>query len=196
MNVVGLDANSYFNWNVMGVSAQDGLDAATGASKAKSTLWFDQAVTYDILENAAKYTRYTLPSGLRGLFLYPVALDGVHFNDNLAVTANDKQVVIRYVRRDSADEIATDVNGNLDGTTRCKLARGDDATEDQRVFILKPEFSKTGQVSGDTKDFDCSKAARTPDVFGANTARHYTGDLDVAFENNCLTIKGSLKEVK
>ncbi|MDR0707864.1 MAG: hypothetical protein LBF60_08340 [Treponema sp.] len=196
MNIAGLDANSYFNWNAKGVSVQDGFDAATGASKAKSTTRFDQAVTYDIPENAAKYTGYALPGSLRGLFLYPVSADSTRVNDDLTVTANGKQVVIRYVHRDSAYEITTDANGKLDVLTGCKAARGIATTEDQHSFTLKPEFSKTGEASGNMTDFDWSKATLTPDVFSANATRHYTGDLDVAYANNYLTIKGSLKEVK
>jgi hypothetical protein len=196
MNVAGHDANSYFNWSAKGVSVQDGFDAATGASKVKSTSRFDQAVTYDIPANAAKYTGYTLPVGLRSLLLYPVAPDSVRSNDNLTVTANGKQLVIRYVHRDSAYEIATDTNGKLDVATGCKIARGVASTEDQHSFTLKPEFSKTGQASGDMKDFDWSKATLIPDVFSPNATRRYTGALDVALANNYLTIKGSLKEVK
>ncbi|MDR2446327.1 MAG: hypothetical protein LBD58_03405 [Treponema sp.] len=196
MNIAGLDANSYFNWSAKGVSVQDGFDAATGASKAKSTTRFDQAVTYDIPENAAKHTGYAIPSGLRGLFLYPVSADSTRVYDNLTVTANGKQVVIRYVHRDSAYEIATDANGKLDITTGCKAARGIATTEDQHTFTLKPEFSKTGEASGNMTDFDWSKATLAPDVFSANATRHYTGALDVAYENNYLTVKGSLKEVK
>ncbi|MDR2792942.1 MAG: hypothetical protein LBB61_04650 [Treponema sp.] len=196
MNVAGLDANSYFKWTAKGVSVTDGFDAATGASKAKSTTRFDQAVTYDIPENAAKHTGYTIPSGLRSLFLYPVADDGTRVYDNLKVTANGKQVTIRYVHRDSAYEIITDANGKLDVANACKVARGIATTEDQHTFILKPEFSTTGQASGNMVDFDWSKAVLTPDVSSNNATRHYTGALDVALVNDILTIKGSLKEVK
>ncbi|MDR1219868.1 MAG: hypothetical protein LBK73_09705 [Treponema sp.] len=196
MNIAGLDANSYFNWNAKNVSVQDGFDAATGASKAKSTTRFDQVVTYDIPENAAKRTGSTIPGGLRSLFLYPVAADSTRSDDDLTVTANGKQVVIRYVHRDSAYEIATDANGKLDVLTGCKVARGIATTEDQHSFTLKPEFSKTGQASGNMKDLDWSKTTLTPDVFNPSATRHYTGALDVAYTNNYLTIKGSLKEVK
>ncbi|MDR0558369.1 MAG: hypothetical protein LBG43_11000 [Treponema sp.] len=196
MNIAGLDANSYFNWSAKGVSVQDGFDAATGASKAKSTTRFDQVVTYDIPENAAKRTGNTIPGGLRSLFLYPVAADSTRVYDNLTVTANGKQVTIRYVHRDSAYEIATDANGKLDVLTGCKSVRGIATTEDQHTFTLKPEFSKTGQASGNMTDFDWSKATLTPEVFNPNATRHYTGALDVAYANNYLTIKGSLKEVK
>ncbi|MDR2193651.1 MAG: hypothetical protein LBP19_04185 [Treponema sp.] len=196
MNIVGLDANSYFKWSAKGVSVTDSFDAATSASKAQSTSRFDKAVTYDVPENAAKHTGYTIPSGLRSLFLYPVASDDTRAYDNLTVTANGKQVTIRYVHRDSAYEITTDANGKLDVTQACKVARGVASTEDQHTFTLKPEFSKTGQASGNMADFDWSKAVLTPDVFNNNATRHYTGALDVAFTNNILTIKGALKEVK
>jgi hypothetical protein len=196
MNVAGLDANSYFKWSAKGVSVTDSFDAATGASKAKSTSRFDQAVTYDIPENAAKHTGYTIPGGLRSLLLYPVASDDTRVYDNLTVTANGKQVTIRYVHRDSAYEISTDADGKLDVATACKVARGVATTEDQHTFTLKPEFSVTGQASGNMADFDWSKAVLTSDVSSDNATRRYTGALDVAFASNILTIKGSLKEVK
>jgi hypothetical protein len=153
-------------------------------------------VTYDIPENAAKHTGYTLPSGLRSLFLYPVAADSTRVNDNLAVKANGRQLTIRYVHRNSAYEISTDADGKVDVTRACKIARDVAETLDQHTFTLKPEFSITGKASGDMADFDWSKAVLTPDVFSNNAARHYTGVLDTEYVNNILTIKGSLKEVK
>jgi hypothetical protein len=196
MNVAALDADSYFNWNTKDVSVKDGFDAATGASKAQSTTRFDQTVTYDKPENAAKRTGRTIPSGLRSLFLYPVSPDGTRSFDNLTVTANGKQLTIRYVHRDTAYEITTDANGKLNVETSCKSARGVAVTQDQHTFTLKPEFSKTGEASDNMADFDWSKAVLTPDVFSNDATRHYTGALDAAFANNNLTIKGSLKEVK
>ncbi|MDR0644377.1 MAG: hypothetical protein LBG05_05605 [Treponema sp.] len=203
MNVVGPDNGNYFNWSAGGTNVKDAFDpsapgenGATGASKAQSTSRFDLAVTYDIPSNAAKYTGYTLPSGLRGLFLYPVSPDSVRANDHLSVTANGKELTIRYVHRDSAYEITTDAAGKIDVTTACKVARGVCSTEDQHTFTLKPEFSKTGSASSDMGDFDWAKATFTPNVFSENATRHYTGSLDTEFVNDILTIKGALKEVK
>jgi hypothetical protein len=196
MNTSAADTANYFKWKAKNESVTDGFDAVTSASKAKSTSRFDQAVTYDIPANAAKHTGYALPGGLRGLLLFPVASDDTRADDQLTVTANGKQVTIRYVHRDSAYEIATDANGKLDVTTACKIARGVATTEDQHTFTLKPEFSKTGDASGNMADFDWSKATLTPDVYTSTALRHYTGALDVALANNVLTIKGALKEVK
>jgi hypothetical protein len=203
MNVAGSDNGNYFNWSAGSANVKDALDPSapgengtTGASKAKSTSRFDAAVTYDIPSNAAKYTGYTMPSGLRGLLLYPVAPDSVRINDKLSVTANGKELTIRYIHRDSAYEIKTDSAGKIDVTTACKVARGVGSTEDQHTFTLKPEFSKTGSASADMGDFDWEKAVFTPDTFSENATRRYTGSLDTEFASNILTIKGSLKEVK
>jgi hypothetical protein len=203
MNVAGPDNGNYFNWSAGSANVKDAFDPSapgengtTGASKAKSTSRFDAAVTYDIPSNAAKHTGYALPSGLRGLFLYPVASDATRVNDTLFVTANGKELTIRYVHRDSAYEIKTDAAGKLDVTTACKIARGVCSTEDQYSFTLKPEFSKTGSASSNMGDFDWEKAVFTPDTFSENATRHYTGALNAGLANNILTIKGSLKEVK
>ncbi|MDR0786014.1 MAG: hypothetical protein LBE74_09085 [Treponema sp.] len=203
MNVAGPDNGNYFNWSAGSATVKDTFDPSapgengtTGASKAKSTARFDAAVTYDISSNAAKHTGYALPSGLRGLFLYAVASDATRLNDQLSVTANGKELTIRYIHRDSAYEIKTDAAGKIDVTTACKAARGVCTTEDQRSFVLKPEFSKTGSASSNMADFDWSKAVFTQDTFSENATRHYTGSLDAEFANNVLTVKGSLKEVK
>jgi hypothetical protein len=196
MNVAEKTTGNYFKWTAKGASATDSFDAATGASKLQTTERFDRLVSYDIPENAAKRTGRTIPGGLRSLFLFPVADDSIRVHDTLAVTANGKQLTVRYVHRDSAYEISTDANGKLDVENACKIARGVAVTEDQQTFILKPEFSKSGQASANMSDFDWSKANLQAEVFDNTAKRHYTGKLDAAFENNNLTIKGELKEVK
>jgi hypothetical protein len=201
MNVAGQNSGNYFNWSVGSTSVKDTFDPSagdgvTGASKAKSTSRFDAAVTYDIPSNAAKHTGYALAPGLRGLLLYPVAPEAVRANDHLSVTANGRELTIRYIHRDSAYEIKTDAAGKIDVTTACKVAPGVCSTADQRTFTLKPEFSKTGSASSNMGDLDWTKAVFTPDTFSGNARRHYTGLLNAEFADNVLTITGSLKEAK
>ncbi|MDR0410720.1 MAG: hypothetical protein LBH75_01940 [Treponema sp.] len=203
MNVAGPDNGNYFNWSAKNVTVRDAFDPSapgengtTGASKAKSTTRFDAAVTYVISSNTVKHTGYALSSGLRGLFLYAVAPDVIRVNDQLSVTANDKELTIRYIHRDSAYEIKTDAAGKINVTTACKIARGVCSTEDQRTFTLKPDFSKTGSASSDMGDFDWSKAVFTTDASSEDSTHHYVGSLDAEFANNVLTIKGSLKETR
>lgn len=196
MNIAAPDMANYFTWKAKKESVNDGLDAVTGASKAKSTSRFDLVVTYDVPTNVAKHTGNALPVGLRGLLLFPVAADSFRMNDQLTATADGKRIIIRYIHRDSAYELITDADGKLDVAVACKMAAGVAGTEDQRIFTLKPEFSLTGEASVDMADFDWSKAALLPDVYSTSALRHYTGVLDVALLDDVLTIKGLLQEVK
>lgn len=203
MNVTAPDTNNYFSWSAPGVSVTDRFDAATGASKARSTERFDQAITFDTPESAAKYADvkdsylgYTLPSGLRGLFMFALAADATRVNDHLDVTANGKQLTIRYVHRDSAYKIVTDVKGGIDVTNTCMVMRDVASADERGLFTLKPEFSTTGAASANMGDFDWSAFMSVPDVFGPNASRYYTGVLPATFDGSVLTIKGELKEVK
>jgi hypothetical protein len=203
-NVAQAATDNYFSWTTPKATVpKDTFDAATSASKFKSTTRFDLLVTFDTPQNAPKYTGYALPASLRGLLLFPVAPDSVRAADNLTVTANGKALVIRYVHRDTAYEIKTDAEGNIDPLTSCFAVRGiakpnADDPEAATAFAIQPEWTTSGQVSENGADFDWAKGepALKPDKYSDNATRHYEGKLAATFTNNVLAIKGTLNEVK
>jgi hypothetical protein len=191
MNVRAADpAANYLKWSFGTLNISDALDAASGASKMKSTAQFD-AVRYD----SAATKQAAIPGGLRSLFLFPVAAWSTSVEDSLQVGASGKQVIIRYVHRGSAYEIRTDANGKLNILTGCQIAAGV-ADNNNNSFVLKSNYVKSGQDPRKMSSLDWSKIRLIHDTFGANASRHYEGILDVAYVDGILTIKGTLIEKK
>lgn len=191
MNIKAADpAGNYSKWSAGNVTVNDSLDATSGASKMKSTTQFD-VVRYD----STTTKQMAIPSGLRGLFLFPVAPWDTAVNDNLQVATSGKQVIIRYVHRDSAYEIRTDANGKLNLSTGFKIAQGV-ADNNNNVFVLKSNYVKSGQDPKKMGSLDWTKIKLVNDTYSPTATRYYDGALDVAYANGILTIKGILTEKK
>ena len=137
-NTEAADAKNYFNWSANGKAVKDGFDAAIGASKAQSTTAFN-AVRYD--DDATK--KNAIPAGLRSLVLYPVSSWDTATADAFTVTANGKQLVIRFVHRGTAYQITTDNKGKIDTDDSFKIAAGVGENVGGK-FLIKDEFLKAG----------------------------------------------------
>ena len=191
MNIRAADPSAnFFKWSAGSTNVTDTLDATAGASKLKSTTNFNM-VRYD--SDASKQA--TIPSGLRGLFLYPIASWQTAVTDNLQVAVSGKTVIIRFVHRDAAYEVRTDANGKLNVLTGCKIA-AKIADNNNNVFSIKPEFLKAGQDPKKMSSLDWTKVKFVTDTYSPTATRYYDGMLDVAYANNILTIKGTLTEKK
>ena len=162
-------SGNYFSWAVgKNEAVKDMFDAASGASTKGSTKAFN-SIRY--AEPAAD-KKAAMPTGLRGLFLYPVAAWDVAAFDNLQVSTNGGIITVRFVHRGNAYELMTDKKGNFDILTGAKIARkvGDN---NMNVFTVKPEYLK--------------------DTFNPEAAYHYEGNLKFTFKNNILSISGIMK---
>lgn len=188
-NILAADTGNYLTWTLGSHKVTDKLDAATGASVAKSTEELN-AVRYD----TATTKKATMPGGLRSLFLFAMGPEYVK-SDNLTATVNGKQVTVTYVHRGTVYKFVTDKDGNLDvltGVTKASVG----AQNADKVFELKPEFVKKGGNKLNMADLDISKAKFGPDVKAADASRWYEGKLAFAYDKGVLTVKGNLKEVK
>lgn len=186
-NTVAADPKvNYFNWTKGKLSVKDSFDAATGASKAGSTVEFN-AVRYD---NAETTKKAAVPAGLRGLVLYPVSDDATRVFDAFTATAKGKDITVLFVHRGTAYEF-TAVGGKVNVLTGFKMAPGL-AAQVGGVFTVKPEYSKTGAESTNMNDIDFSKVTWVADKFSPEASMHYEGTLAVTLKNNILTVKGTL----
>lgn len=190
MNVAKADKSSYFNWSHGSEKINDKLDATSGASIAASTATFDK-VRYD----SAETKKPTIPAGLRGLVLYPVADFRTTLFDALSVKEEGKVLVVRYVHRGTAYELTTDNKGRFDVLTGAKIARGlaDNIGGD---FVLKPEFVKAGGDPTKMSDLDWSKITLVPDTKDPAASRWYEGNVSFDYKKDVLTLKGTLTEKK
>ncbi|MGP1602179.1 hypothetical protein [Treponema sp.] len=190
MNVVQeAYSGNYFSWAVgKNEAVKDMFDAASGASAKGSTKAFN-SIRY--AEPAAD-KKAAMPTGLRGLFLYPVAAWDVAAFDNLQVSTNGGIITVRFVHRGNAYELTTDKKGNFDILTGAKIARkvGDN---NMNVFTVKPEYLKEGGDPAKMSDLDWSKITLEQDTFNPEAAYHYEGNLKFAFKNNILSISGIMK---
>lgn len=189
-NILAADAGNYFNWTLGSHKVMDKLDAATGASVAKSTEELN-AVRYDTAETK----KATMPGGLRSLFLFAMATPDAIKADNVTAVAKGKQVTVTYVHRGTVYQFVTDKDGNLDvltGVTKASVG-GQNA---EKKFELKPEFVKKGGDKLNMADLDIAKAKFGPDAKAADASRWYEGKLAFAYDKGVLTVKGTLKEMK
>lgn len=186
-NTEAADAKNHFNWSADGKSVKDGFDAATGASKAQSTAAFD-VVRYD--NEATK--KNAIPAGLRALVLYPIASWDTATSDAFTVTANKKQLVIRFVHRGTAYQITTDTKGKIDTGDSFKIANGI-ADNIGGKFVIKDEFLKAGGNNANMADLDWSKITLIDDEAANDAIVEYDGELSASLKNGILTVKGNLK---
>jgi hypothetical protein len=188
-NTVKDDGKNYFNWSADGKSVKDGFDAASGASKAKSTSEFN-IVRFD-----STGKKQAVPGGLRALVLFPVAASAIADGDAFTVKSLLKKVTITFVHRGTAYKITSNDKGTID------LASGFQIAKDVGVnlggkFVLKDEFVKTGGNKNTMADLDWSKVILIPDTADVDADYKYAGVLDAAVKDGILTVKGSLKKVK
>lgn len=186
-NTEAADAKNYFNWSANGKAVKDGFDAATGASKAQSTTAFN-AVRYD--NDATK--KNAIPAGLRSLVLYPVSSWDTATADAFTVTANGKQLVIRFVHRGTAYQITTDNKGKIDTDDSFKIAAGVGENVGGK-FLIKDEYLKAGGDKTNMADLDWSKITLVDDEASDAATVDYDGSLTATLKKGILTVKGNLK---
>ena len=186
-NTEAADPKNYFNWSANGNTVKDGFDAATGASKAQSTTAFN-IVRYD--NEATK--KNAIPAGLRALVLYPVSSWNTATADAFTVTANGKQLVIRFVHRGTAYQITTDSKGKIDTGDSFKIATGVGENVGGK-FMVKDEYLKENGDKANMADLDWSKITLVDDEAADDATVDYDGELTASFKKGILTIKGNLK---
>jgi hypothetical protein len=215
-NVTGPDAGNYFLFSgpvrymdsgavrYEGSGGKDTVgspDATSHASKYHSTEFFNH-YQYDFAG------KKVIPAGLRGLFLYPVAVDAQRTIDGLKVLKNaDGSLTVRYVHRGSAYEFATDKDGNIAFPTMGFKMRQIGHTDN----VISPDFSSDGKLSGVdwAKVWNASiaegkqvgtTASKTgkvsPDMPDPAAAIGYQGALKATFDGKVLKIAGTLQIVK
>ena len=185
INLAGSDEDNYFHWkgNVRYMAAEDYYDAVSGASAMGSTHLF-MMYLYDV------EAKETMPSGLRGLFLFgcnpgdQVAKDNLHAMDN-----GDGSITIQYVHRGTAFRFTTDKNG--------VLSLPDASMESRKIGTpqeLEAEFTSDGTAMG--VDFDKVWSSDVT-AMGPNPESMYfwDGDLQVMLDGDILNIKGVLTAV-
>lgn len=186
-NTEAADAKNHFNWSANGKSVKDGFDAATGASIAQSTTAFN-VVRYD--NDTTK--KNAIPAGLRALVLYPVAAWNTATSDAFTVTANGKQLVIRFIHRGTAYQVTTDSKGKIDTDDSFKIAAGVGENVGGK-FLIKDEFLKAGGDKTNMADLDWNKITLVDDEAAEDAAVDYDGELTASLKKGILTIKGNLK---
>jgi hypothetical protein len=208
-NTARPDSSNYLSFRtpiyLIGVD-RDSFDAATGASKQRST-GFLGAFQMDMQGKA------TISGGVRGLLLFAVASDSTRLEDALQVTkAAGGVITIEYVHRGVAYRISTDRNGKIGFPRGNYVMRTIGYIQGHDPQVLSRDFSSTGTaLSVDWKkvwdpkaptgrEIAPGAAAKTGAIqndFGDYTAMyHWDGTLQASFEDNILKISGSLKAVK
>jgi hypothetical protein len=190
---------------------KDTLDAATGASAKKSTTFFTPYQT-DMMGKAA------FPSGLRNVFLYPVAPQAIRTDDNLQISkASNGAITIQFVHRGVAYGIITDNTGKINlgpagpvnGTQIYMRTVG--YIQGAGPQVLHTDFSPDGTASkvnygavwnpstpsgktvGNTQTKTGGRVVDGPDPA---SLFYWTGSLQVSFDNSILKITGTLKANK
>lgn len=183
------DSGDYFNWIIGKDVTKDSFDTATGASRAASTANFD-AVRFD----SPSTKKATMPTGFRGLLLYPVSPFELTMTDNLTVT-EENGLVIRFIHYGMAYQMTTDKKGNFNVATDAKLAKGISENIGGQ-FVILSQYRKAGTDGTKVSDLDWSKITLVPDVKDPAASRWYEGSVAMKYKKGTLTIKGVLKEVK
>jgi hypothetical protein len=184
---------------------KDAFDAASGASKQKSTSLFAPIQT-DIMGRA------TISGGFRSLLMFPLAPDATRIEDNLHVYKEGPVITMEYAHRGAAYRIQTDKNGNIgfprgnyvtrvigyiqgagpqvisrdfspDGTAaRIDWKKVWDPTVPPGQLVAQGNETRTGPIQNDYGDMMA--------MF------NWDGVLTVQVEQSVLTIKGVLRPVK
>lgn len=211
VNTTGPDvANNYLSFKgAVGTVTKDqydptktiteGADTITGASKLMSTEVFN-AYRTDV------QGKKTMPSGLRGLFLYPVAGEPTRLSDGLTVTkAADGVIMVRTIHRGTAYEFVTDKTGKLKlpttavkmrviGTTDNKMFGSDFGTTVADINWAKvwDKSIADGKVIGTSK----VKTGKVGTDEANSALFVWAGELQFAFDGKILKITGNLDAKK
>ena len=207
-NVSGPDPNNYLTYKsaIRYIEAnKDAYDAASGASRHKSTSLFAPIQT-DIMGKA------TISAGLRGLLLFPLADDATRTGDNLHVYKEGKIITMEYVHRGVAYRIRTDENGNISFPRGSYVMRAIGYIKGRDPQVISTDFSvnRTAAVVDWKKVWDPNtpsgravapgEDAKTGPIqndYGDMMAMfNWDGTLQVHFEHTILTITGTLRPVK
>ena len=204
LNVASQDyANNYLSYRnqpAIGgpgrTNERDQFDAATSASKLGSTYGLNQ-----YYRDPANGT--TLPSGLRGLLLYPVADSHYLADDALSVSrAANGVITVRYVHRGTAYEMVTDTQGRFDIMGRNSRFRKIGHTDN----AIHADFSSNGRVTGINWNSVWNSSIAADKQVGTTSSRtgaitsdapasgfhYYAGSLQFRLNGNILTINGTL----
>jgi hypothetical protein len=183
---------------------KDHVDAATGASIKNSTELF-QPYLLDVKG------KNVLPSGLRGLFLFSVAVPEQRVMDNLTVTKAGGVITVRYVHRGTAYELVTDASGKFTFPQGSYRKRAIGFIEGEGPQVISKDFSADGtaakvdwnkvwdeKIAGG-KEVVAGKAAKTgpiaPDNVVPESFFYWDGSLQVTFDAGVLKIVGGLNAV-
>ncbi|MDR1972997.1 MAG: hypothetical protein LBQ46_13880, partial [Treponema sp.] len=204
-NVSGPDGGNYLSYTsaIRYIAAnQDAYDAATGASRQKSTSLFAPLQT-DIMGKA------TISMGFRGLLMFPLAPPSLPIEDNLHVYKEGNVITAEYVHRGVAYRIQTDRQGNISFPRGGYVMRTIGYIKGSDPQVISPDFSPS--KTADTVDWRKVWDPRTPSGgavdSGSDTKTgpiqndygdmmamfNWDGTLQVGFENSILTIKGVLR---
>jgi hypothetical protein len=207
-NVSGRTEGNYLSYTsaIRYIAAdKDSFDAATGASKQKSTSLFAPIQT-DIMGKA------TISGGFRSLLMFPLADDSVRVEDNLHVYKEGAVITMEYVHRGVAYRIRTDNQGNIGFPRGSYVMRTIGYIKGQGPQVISADFAtdKTAATVDWKKVWDpATPSGRTVDS-GSETKTgpiqndygdmmamfNWDGTLKVNFEDSILTIKGVLRPVK
>lgn len=180
---------NYFNWTVGdGEPVQDKFDTVSGASLKGSTKAFN-AVRFS---GPAEEKKAAIPSGLRGLFLFAVSDWNTVQDHALQVTKKSGIITVRFIRKGTAYELKTDKKGNFDLLTGSKCAKNI-ADKNENGFVIKSEYLKDGSSPDKMTGLDWEKIELKSDTYNPEASCHYEGFLKFNFENNILSIYGTMK---
>ncbi|MDT4761140.1 hypothetical protein [Sphaerochaeta sp. PS] len=209
VNLAQADAENYFSFagNISYLAVEkDHADAVTGASVLGSTDLF-QAYLYDV------EGKYTMSSGLRGLFLFGVNPFTQLTGDNLnASKAADGTITIQFAHRGTAYRIVTDKSGKLSFPNGTFESRAIGYIVGSDPQVISKDFSADGTAATIdwAKAWD-SKVASGKLVDDKSTKKtgaivrnaddpasmyYFDGSLMVTLENNILGVNGTLTAVR
>jgi hypothetical protein len=187
------------------VADKDSFDAASGASRQKSTSLFAPIQT-DIMGRA------TISAGFRGILLFPVAPDSIRIEDKLHVYKEGSVITMEYVHRGVAYRIRTDKNGNIGFPRGSYVMRTIGYIKGNGPQVISRDFSADGTAdtvdwkkvwdpavpSGrpvDTREQDLTGPIQN-DYGDMMAMFNWDGTLKVTFEDSVLSITGTLRPVK
>jgi len=209
VNVAADDPANYFTFTgpIRYMAAdKDTLDATTGASKAGSTHFF-QPYLLDVKG------KNTLPSGLRGLFLFAVAAKTQRTDDNLTATkAANGVITVQYIHRGTAYKLVTDTAGKFTFPKGDFARRAVGFIQGAGPQVIGADFSADGTSAKadwakvwdaktpDGKEIKAGVAAKTGKIMDDNGVAEamfkWEGSLQVTLNGSILKIVGGLNAVK
>jgi hypothetical protein len=209
VNVAAEDPANFFSFTgpirYMAVT-KDTLDATSGASKFGSTHLF-QPYLLDVKG------KNTLPSGLRGLFLFAVAAKTQRSDDNLIATkAADGVITVQYIHRGTAYRLVTDASGKFSFPKGNYARRAVGFIQGAGPQVISTDFSADGTSKtanwykiwdpavADGKEIKAGVAAKTGKIMDDNGVADamfkWEGSLQVTLDGSILKIVGGLNAVK